>query len=167
MNQAAQRTLGLTLVAAAALAATAASYRSPKASEPAATLIFFAGGNGSLSRTSYDINTAPACRPEKAAAMMGDTGMKSVRVHPGRAIMVVAAASGAGKDFTLFEDGLSLNECSARASFTPQAGRTYRLRQIVIGKACHMEVADSETGKSPPDLKLGADAVCDMGTPPR
>jgi hypothetical protein len=46
------------------------------------------------------------------------------------------------------------NRCAQRGSFTPEIGKTYRIRQAgALGAACTLSVIDAETGQAPADYR--------------
>jgi len=56
---------------------------------------------------------------------------------------------------TYVETNTGAFECAARATFTPEAGRTYRVVHAELSPAtCELRVIDTSTGAPPADLEL-------------
>lgn len=146
----------------------ATPYRDVDASQPYSTLSFARGyttgtGFGAGTNQEYSLARAGACENITRAAMFNYlTGAANDRrVAAGEPVHLFAntaysASSGAGGYVTT-----TIQWCVASATFTPEAGRTYRViqRELALA-ACRLEIVDAATGTPPADLSITEGSGC-------
>lgn len=148
-------------VAALALAVCTAAkddrYRPPGGSVAQVELRFDPGyttGQNLDPRVVYTIASAGECRPRQAAAIQQGQKAKKTRAEAGRPILVTGV--------TRYISAYYLHTCEARAVFTPEAGRRYRVMNAAPfqSQACLLVVKDIDTNEEPSDLAQGRHVAC-------
>ncbi len=143
------------LLAAAVTLAGCAYYHLEDRNTPAATFRFnYAGGS-----PQYSVVGENPCEKGERLAKFGpfDSKKENVRIAAGKAVRIKAR--------TLFTKwGVSdskSNWCESLAEFSPQAGRSYRVRHYQPqGGQCVLKVEDEADGAAPPDLVIQDTLPC-------
>ena len=163
--------LGLAALACLVVTACVTTYEEVDATSPFGTLQFEKGyttGYGFGRSTSQEYAIADeswACDRVRRAAFFTWNNDERVdrRIAAGPPARLVANTT-----YFMYQGGgppTLNNQCAARATFTPEAGRTYRVVHAELSPVrCELQVIDTSTGAPPPDLELQQSYGCSTPT---
>lgn len=152
----------------AAPASAADDSQAPKAPDGGTATIAFLkplNGYGGLDDVTYDIHASPRCPGNRVDHSVKFSMAMPVFMRPkyvrerryvdtapaGRELFVHATTRGAGMVAVAGSIAVTSRgpSCENLVSFTPEAGRRYRLEQQVAGGACAIVLQDEATGETP------------------
>jgi hypothetical protein len=142
------------------LAGCVSFYKDVSPDIPAATLIFAKGYEYKFpdgGTQVYALAGEATCSDQKRAAVLGaisgDTRVS--RVPSDRLLVVIGLTTFFQSSITAAGNELDVSTCNNAASFTPQTGHSYGVKQhAVIRGECRLLIVDNATGAPPPSLRV-------------